>query len=162
ENVLIDAPETSEELLTEARTDVRAAWVFDDGLSPPTQAQVEYWRQLCGLLSLAKGRGDGAWPVDLAPSSSAASSSGASARGTSTGPGTGASCPCANERSPRRGRRLPRAPAGSPPAIWSWRPSGASAAGSTRSLDAAPACPSWGWCGHGWGSTARHQHPCCT
>src|SRR5215813_7986081 len=44
--------------------------ILDDGLPPPTHAQVAYWRELCGALSLAKGRGmaDAVWPADLKPS----------------------------------------------------------------------------------------------
>jgi hypothetical protein len=64
ENVLIDAsPEPSTD------SSVLPDWVLDDGLPPPTHANVAYWRQLCGVLSLAKGRGvgDGEWPDDLAP-----------------------------------------------------------------------------------------------
>jgi hypothetical protein len=43
--------------------------VLDDGLPPPTHAQVEYWRTPCGVLWLAKGAGmtDEAWPADLQP-----------------------------------------------------------------------------------------------
>ncbi|HKB47658.1 MAG TPA: hypothetical protein VKC57_08180 [Ktedonobacterales bacterium] len=38
-------------------------------MPPPTHANVEYWCQLCGVLSAVKGRGvaDGQWPADLAP-----------------------------------------------------------------------------------------------
>jgi hypothetical protein len=65
ENVLIAASPL------EASPDPSAlpGWVIDDGLPPPTHANVAYWRQLCGVLSLAKGRGvaDGQWPDDLAP-----------------------------------------------------------------------------------------------
>jgi hypothetical protein len=65
ENVLIAA------LPPEASPDPSALpdWVIDDGLAPPTHANVAYWRQLCGVLSMAKGRGvaDGQWPDDLAP-----------------------------------------------------------------------------------------------
>src|SRR5690242_5393187 len=44
--------------------------LFDDGLPTPTHAQVHYWRELCGVLTLHKGPGvaDGDWPTDLAPS----------------------------------------------------------------------------------------------
>ena len=66
QNVLIEAPD---DLLVGAAVTASTEWVFDDGLPPPTHAQVEYWRQLCGVLSLAKGRGvaDGQWAPDLAP-----------------------------------------------------------------------------------------------
>jgi hypothetical protein len=39
---------------------------------PATKAQVAYWRELCGAISLtgAEGMMDGAWPTDLAPSTS--------------------------------------------------------------------------------------------
>jgi hypothetical protein len=44
-------------------------WVLDDGVPPPTHEQVAYWRELCGVLSLAKGRGvaDAAWSNGLRP-----------------------------------------------------------------------------------------------
>jgi hypothetical protein len=47
-----------------------ASLLFDDGLPAPTHAQVHYWRELCGVLTLHKGPGvaDGDWPADLAPS----------------------------------------------------------------------------------------------
>src|SRR5262245_46515410 len=69
ENVLIGASEAPEEPLTERPVGASAAWGLDDGLPPPTHAQVVYWRQPCGALSLAKGRGvgDEQWPADLAP-----------------------------------------------------------------------------------------------
>jgi hypothetical protein len=43
---------------------------IDDGLPPPTFAQIAYWRELCGAMSLVKGAGmaDAAWPTDLCPS----------------------------------------------------------------------------------------------
>ncbi|HEX9412145.1 MAG TPA: hypothetical protein VF916_01450, partial [Ktedonobacterales bacterium] len=46
------------------------AEVFDDGLSPPTKAQVYYWRELCGVATLhgAAGVRDDQWPPELAPS----------------------------------------------------------------------------------------------
>jgi hypothetical protein len=49
-----------------------ASPAFDDGLPPPTFAQIEYWRKLCGALSQVKGPGmaDEAWPADLAPTKS--------------------------------------------------------------------------------------------
>src|SRR5262249_25389933 len=69
ENVLISPSEALEEHLTETLAGALPEWVVDDGLPPPTHAQVEYWRQLCGALSLVKGSGvaDGGWPADLAP-----------------------------------------------------------------------------------------------
>src|SRR5260370_38248801 len=44
--------------------------VFDDGLPPPTKAQVHYWRELCGVATLhgAAGVRDDQWPPELAPS----------------------------------------------------------------------------------------------
>jgi hypothetical protein len=38
--------------------------------TPATKAQVAYWRELCGAISLTgtKGMQDAAWPADLAPS----------------------------------------------------------------------------------------------
>jgi hypothetical protein len=38
--------------------------------TPATKAQVAYWRELCGAISLTgtEGMKDGAWPTDLAPS----------------------------------------------------------------------------------------------
>jgi hypothetical protein len=38
--------------------------------TPATKAQVAYWRELCGVLSLTgiEGMRDGNWPEDLAPS----------------------------------------------------------------------------------------------
>src|SRR5258708_18422631 len=44
--------------------------VFDDGLPPPTKAQVHYWRELCGVATLhgAVGVRDDQWPPELAPS----------------------------------------------------------------------------------------------
>ncbi len=67
ENVLVQAPQ---ELL--ADSSASSDWVIYDGLPPPTHANVDYWRQLCGVLSAAKGRGvaDGQWPDDLAPTRS--------------------------------------------------------------------------------------------
>ena len=62
------ATATAEKVMIEdAKAD--ASVVFDDGLPPPTHAQIEYWRKLCGALSLVKGTGmaDEAWPTDLAP-----------------------------------------------------------------------------------------------
>jgi hypothetical protein len=46
--------------------------VPDDGLPPPTKAQVYFWAQACGAVSAA-GRGgmpDGGWPTDLGPDAS--------------------------------------------------------------------------------------------
>ncbi len=43
--------------------------VLDDGLPPPTFAQIAYWRELCGAIA-ATGRGgmaDDAWSADLTP-----------------------------------------------------------------------------------------------
>jgi hypothetical protein len=39
------------------------------GFSPATKAQVAYWRELCGAISLtgADGMQDSDWPTDLAP-----------------------------------------------------------------------------------------------
>src|SRR5262249_19936223 len=64
ENVLIEA---FAEPLTEGST--LPDWIVDDGLPAPTHAQVAYWRELCGVLSLAKGFGvaDKQCPPDLAP-----------------------------------------------------------------------------------------------
>ncbi len=38
--------------------------------TPATKAQVAYWRELCGAISLTgtEGMHDGDWPADLAPS----------------------------------------------------------------------------------------------
>ncbi len=38
--------------------------------TPATKAQVAYWRELCGAISLTgtEGMRDGSWPADLAPS----------------------------------------------------------------------------------------------
>jgi hypothetical protein len=38
--------------------------------TPATKAQVAYWRELCGAISLSgpEGMGDGSWPADLVPS----------------------------------------------------------------------------------------------
>src|SRR5262245_20925179 len=72
EIVVIEAPQAPEEPLVDGPAvgpTASAGWVLDDRLPPPTHAQVEYWRQLCGVLSMAKGSGvaDGVWPDDLAP-----------------------------------------------------------------------------------------------
>ncbi len=66
------ATATAEKVMIED-TEADASVVFDDGLPPPTHAQIEYWRKLCGALSLVKGTGmaDEAWPTDLAPTKSA-------------------------------------------------------------------------------------------
>jgi hypothetical protein len=60
---------TAEKVLLEDTPPV-AHIVCDNGLPPPTHAHVEYWRDLCGALSLKKGHGmaNDAWPVDLRPS----------------------------------------------------------------------------------------------
>src|SRR5258708_5959174 len=60
---------TAEKVLIEAPA-MAAFPVFDDGLPPPTHAQVEYWRELCGALSLVRGCGmaDDAWSADMKPS----------------------------------------------------------------------------------------------
>ena len=52
-----------------ASTTTAASSVLDDGLPPPTHAQIEYWRKLCGELTQARRAwpDDGAWPTDLAP-----------------------------------------------------------------------------------------------
>src|SRR5262245_33622224 len=72
QKVLIAVSQASEEPLAEVPTSAPASWILADGLPPPTHAQVEYWRQLCGVLSLAKGSGvaDGGWPPELAPTRS--------------------------------------------------------------------------------------------
>jgi len=69
QNVLIEASDAHEDPLLGGPPAVSVDWVLDDELPLPTHAQVEYWRQLCGVLALVKGRGvaDGGWPEDLAP-----------------------------------------------------------------------------------------------
>jgi hypothetical protein len=61
---------TAENVLIEVTPLSAEPGIFDDGLPPPTYGHVEYWRELCGALSLAKGHGvaDDAWPADLRPS----------------------------------------------------------------------------------------------
>jgi hypothetical protein len=48
------------------------AWgiIVSADFTPPTKAQVAYWRELCGAISLTgtQGMRDGDWPADLAPS----------------------------------------------------------------------------------------------
>jgi hypothetical protein len=66
------ATATTENVLLAASLEMvgqSSSWVLDDALPPPTHANVACWRQLCGVLSAAKGRGvaDGQWPTDLAP-----------------------------------------------------------------------------------------------
>src|SRR5262249_57071280 len=72
QKVLIEVPEAPEEQPVEAPAAPAAEWVLDDGLPPPTHAQVAYWRQHCGELTLAKGRGvaNDAWTEDLSPTRS--------------------------------------------------------------------------------------------
>ena len=62
------ATATAEKVMVE-ESEATPSPVFDDGLPPPTYAQIEYWRKLCGALSQVKGPGmtDEAWPADLAP-----------------------------------------------------------------------------------------------
>src|SRR5262249_33384726 len=72
DDVLIAPAEAPEEHVTEAPAGAPPEWMLHDRLPPPMHAQVEYWRQLCGVLSVTKGRGvanDG-WPPDLAPTRS--------------------------------------------------------------------------------------------
>lgn len=47
------ATATAEEVMFEESE--AASPASDDGLPPPTFAQIEYWRKLCGALSQAKG-----------------------------------------------------------------------------------------------------------
>ena len=63
ENVLFEVVDAAVESPT------AISWVVDDGLPPPTQSQVEYWRKLCGGLTTAGARGltAGQWSSELEP-----------------------------------------------------------------------------------------------
>jgi hypothetical protein len=67
-----DAPEATAAANAARLVDYAQSWGISipANFTPATKAQVAYWRELCGAISLtgSEGMQDAAWPADLAPS----------------------------------------------------------------------------------------------